>query len=160
MSLFLTCLILGLLVNTLAANEKYPVLKRDNLTIPIRMQLSQKQKTFSQFFAPFLKCTINFKFLKKKMTLIDFVFPKLRTRKKWSYKCLKSPIYEDPSTSNIVNVPNHCWDLHHSTFITWIDHCQVKWIKKSLCFWHPKSLDGLLTHCLLMKCILFLIETI
>ena len=66
MSLFLTCQILGLLVNTLAADEKYPLLKRDNLTIPIQMQLSQKQKIFSKFFAPFLKCTINFKFFEKK----------------------------------------------------------------------------------------------
>ena len=46
-SLLLTCQILVMLVNTLVANEKYPVLNRDNLTIPIQMQLSQKQKTFS-----------------------------------------------------------------------------------------------------------------
>ena len=45
--LLLTWKILGLLVNTLAANEKYDVLNRDNLTIPIQMLLSQKQKTFS-----------------------------------------------------------------------------------------------------------------
>ena len=45
--LLLTCKILGLLCNTLAANEKYLVLHRDNLTIPIQMQLSKKQKTFS-----------------------------------------------------------------------------------------------------------------
>ena len=44
--LLLTCQIFGLLVNTLAADEKYPVLNRDNLTIPIHMQLSQTQKTF------------------------------------------------------------------------------------------------------------------
>ena len=79
MSLSLTCQILGLLVNTLATDEKYPVLNRDNLTIPIQMQLSQKQKTFSQFFAAFLKSSINFKYFVKKMTLIDFVFPKLLT---------------------------------------------------------------------------------
>ena len=54
-SLLLTCQILGLLVNTLAADEKYPVLNRDNLTIPIQIQLSQKQKTFSHCFAAFLK---------------------------------------------------------------------------------------------------------
>ena len=47
-SLLLTCQILGLLVNTLAAQEKYLVLHGDNLTISIQMQLSQKQKTFSQ----------------------------------------------------------------------------------------------------------------
>ena len=65
-SLWLTWKILGLLVNTLAADEKYPVLNRDNLTIPIQMQLSQKQKTFSQFFAAFLKSTLNFKHFESK----------------------------------------------------------------------------------------------
>ena len=65
-SLLLTCKILGLLLNTLAADEKYPVLNRDNLTIPIQMQLSQKQKTFSQFFAAFLKSTLNFEHFEKK----------------------------------------------------------------------------------------------
>ena len=42
------------------------------------------------------------------MALIDFVFPKLRTLKAWSDKCLKSPVLEDPSISNIVNMPKHC----------------------------------------------------
>ena len=57
----LTSQILGLLVNTLAADEKYPVLNTDNLTIPIQIQFSQKQKTFSQILAPFLKSRLNFK---------------------------------------------------------------------------------------------------
>ena len=57
---------MGLLVNTLAANGKYPVLNRDNLTIPIQMQLSQKQKKFSQFFRAFLKSRFNSKHLEKK----------------------------------------------------------------------------------------------
>ena len=70
---------MGLLVNTLAPNEKYPVLTRDNLTIPIQMKLSQKQITFSQFFARVLKSRLNFKNFEKKMTLIDFVISKLRT---------------------------------------------------------------------------------
>ena len=52
---------MGLLVNTLAADEKYPVLNRDNLAIPIKIQLSRKQKHFSQFFAAFLKSRLNFK---------------------------------------------------------------------------------------------------
>ena len=81
-SLLLTCKILGLLVNTLATDEKYHVLSRDNLTTPIQMQLSHKQKFFSRFFPAFSKSTLNFEyFLKKKMTLIDFVFWKLRTPK-------------------------------------------------------------------------------
>ena len=44
-----------MLVNTLAADEKYHVLNRNNLAIAIQMQLSQKEKTFSKFFAAFLK---------------------------------------------------------------------------------------------------------
>ena len=64
-SLLLTSKILGLLVNTLATEEKYPVLNRDNLTIPIQMQLSQKQKTFSEFFAAFLKFRVNFEYFEK-----------------------------------------------------------------------------------------------
>ena len=60
-SLLLTWQILGLLVNTFAADEKYPVLNRDNLTIPIQTQLSEKQKTFSEFFLAFLRSRINLK---------------------------------------------------------------------------------------------------
>ena len=51
----MTIPIFGMLVNTLAADEKNPVLNRANLTKPIQMQLSRKQKTFSQFFAAFSK---------------------------------------------------------------------------------------------------------
>ena len=65
-SLFLTCQILVLLVDTLAVDEKYPVLNRDNLTIPIQMQLSQKHKTFSQYFPSFSKSSRNFKYIEKK----------------------------------------------------------------------------------------------
>ena len=60
-SLLLTCKILGLLVNTLSPDEKYLVLHSDNLTVPIQIQLSQKQKSFSQFFAACLKFRLNFK---------------------------------------------------------------------------------------------------
>ena len=65
-SLFLTSKILALLLNTLSANEKYPGLNRDNLTIPIQMQLSQKQKSFAHFFAAFFKSAMNFKYFEKK----------------------------------------------------------------------------------------------
>ena len=42
------------------------------------------------------------------MNLMAFVFPKLRTLKTWLDKCLKSPVSDDPSTSNMVNVPKQC----------------------------------------------------
>ena len=44
----------------------YPVLNRDNLTVPIQMQLSEKEKTFSQLFPAFLKYRLNFKHFEKK----------------------------------------------------------------------------------------------
>ena len=65
-SLLLTCQILGVLVNTLATDEKCPLLKRDNLTLPIQIQLSKKQRSSSQFFAALLKTTINFEYFEKK----------------------------------------------------------------------------------------------
>ena len=52
-SLLLTCQILGPLLNTLAADEKYPALNREHLAIPIQMQLSQKQKSFLNFLLHF-----------------------------------------------------------------------------------------------------------
>ena len=51
----LTCQILGLFANIVAANDKYPFLNRENLKIPIEIQLSQKQKSCSRFFSAFLK---------------------------------------------------------------------------------------------------------
>ena len=41
-SVLQTWQIFGLVLNTLAANEKFPVPKRDNLPTPVQMQLSQK----------------------------------------------------------------------------------------------------------------------
>ena len=70
--LLLTCQILGLLVNTFPTDEKYPLLKRDNLKIPINVQLSQKQKTFSQFFTASSKSTLNFEYFEQKDHLHRF----------------------------------------------------------------------------------------
>ena len=48
-------------------------------------------------------------------------------------KFLKSSTSEDPSTSNMVNGPKHCWNLRDSTFIIFIDKCKRNWVgKKSL----------------------------
>ena len=53
-------------VNTLTADDKYSLLKRDNLTQQNRTQLSQKQKAFSQFFLAFSKYTLNFEDFEKR----------------------------------------------------------------------------------------------
>ena len=47
----------------------------------IQMHLPQKQKIFSEFFAAFFRCALNFEHFQKKMTLIAYVFPKLPTTK-------------------------------------------------------------------------------
>ena len=39
------------------------------------------------------------------MTLIDFLYPKLRTVKTFLDKYLESPVSEDPLKSNMVNTP-------------------------------------------------------
>ena len=58
--------IVRLFVNTLTVNDKHYLLNRDNLTQPIQMQLSKKQKNFSESFFRFLKSILNFKHLPKK----------------------------------------------------------------------------------------------
>ena len=82
--LLVICKISRLFPNTLSADGKYSLLNRDNLTQPIQIQLCRKQKTFSDFFAAFLKSSLNFQDFpkkKKKMTLIAEVFPNLQTPK-------------------------------------------------------------------------------
>ena len=58
--------IVRLFFNALTANDKHYIRNRDNLTDPIQMQLSQKQKSFSQFFFRFLKCILNYTHFAKK----------------------------------------------------------------------------------------------
>ena len=58
--------ILTLFVNTLTVNEKHYLLARENLTQTIQIQLSQKQKTFLEFFLAFLKSILNSKHFPKK----------------------------------------------------------------------------------------------
>ena len=65
-SLLLICKMSRLFPNTLSADGKYSLLNRDNLTQPIQMQVSRKQKTFSEFFSAFLKSSLNFEHFQKK----------------------------------------------------------------------------------------------
>ena len=65
-SLLVICKILGHFVYILTADDKHSLLNRDNLTQPIQMQLSPKQKTFPQFFSPVLKCKLNFEHFREK----------------------------------------------------------------------------------------------
>ena len=75
------CKISGVFLNTLTDDDKYSLLYNDNLTQPIQILLSQKQKTFSQFGSAFLKSTLNFEHFRKKINLIADVFRKLPSPK-------------------------------------------------------------------------------
>ena len=57
----------------------YSLLNRQNLMQLIRMQLSKKENTFSEFFSLFLKSKSNFEHFEKRITLIAYVFSKVET---------------------------------------------------------------------------------
>ena len=72
--------LLGLFVNTLTADDKYSLLNRENLTQPIRTQLSKKQ-LFLICFSNFSNVDHTFNIFKNKVNLIADVLTKLRTPK-------------------------------------------------------------------------------
>ena len=57
--------------NTLTVNDKHYLLNRDNLLQQIQMQLSEKRRTFSEFFFAFLKSILKLKHLLKKDDLLS-----------------------------------------------------------------------------------------
>ena len=58
--------IVGVFFKTLTSDGKYPVQGSENLQLPIHMQLSEKQKTFSPFFFPFLDSRSKFEQFERK----------------------------------------------------------------------------------------------
>ena len=65
-SVLVICKISRLFINTLSADGNNSLFNRDKLMQPIEMQLSRKEKTFSEFFAAFLKSRLNFENFHKK----------------------------------------------------------------------------------------------
>ena len=57
---------LRLFVNTLTPDGKYSLPNRDKLTQPFEILLSEKEKTFSEFFSSFLRSILNFEQMQKK----------------------------------------------------------------------------------------------
>ena len=53
-------------VNTLTADGKYPGQYCKSLQLPMQMQVSEKRKTFFEFFVPCLESTSIFKHFEKK----------------------------------------------------------------------------------------------
>ena len=59
------CKVLGLIVNKLAAADKYSLLNRNNFLQHLQIILSQIQKTFSECFSAFPKSRLNFEYFPK-----------------------------------------------------------------------------------------------
>ena len=73
--------IVGVFLNTLTDDGMYPVQGCENLQLPIQMQLSEKQKSFSNFLLHLRNLHRILNILTKKMIVIANVFPKLQTVK-------------------------------------------------------------------------------
>ena len=80
-------------VNTLTADDKYSLLNRDNLTQPIRTPLSQNNKVLH-----FRNVHEILNIFKKKMTLVAYLFPKLRTPKNMVRYMSKKSRFKVPLT--------------------------------------------------------------
>ena len=132
-SLLVISEILGLFVHTLKADDKYFLHNRENLTRQIQMQFFQTPKTFSQFFAAFLKSPWTFEhFEKEKGSLTAYVFPKLLTSKDILLKCLKGPVSEHPLTVTKLKGPKNYWKLYDSTYIQLFHRSERSWVGKHL----------------------------
>ena len=57
-------------------------------------------------------------------------FRNYRQRKTCLDKSLKGPVWEDPSTYDIVNGPKHWFNLNESAFIILSDHCEGNLVVK------------------------------
>ena len=51
-------------------------------------------------------------------------------RKTWLDKCLKKPVWDEPSTGNMVNGPKHWLNINVSSFTKFIDHFKVIELEK------------------------------
>ena len=131
MFLFVVSEILGVFVKTLTADDRHFPLNWENLQQPLQMQLSKKQKTFSQFFVPFLKST-------KRWSSWFIYFPNNRLRKTGLDKCLKSLVSGHPLTVNMSKSRKQCWSLLNSTFIVLFHSSKGNWYEKSWSKWYLK----------------------
>ena len=99
---------------------------------PIHMQLSQKLKTFSEFFLLFQNLGEILNVFKKKRTLIAYLFVGVRPAKNVVRYMYRSPTSDDPSKRNMVNGCQLCLNLSESTCGIFIDQREGNLVAKSL----------------------------
>ena len=124
-SLLVIYKIVKLFVNALTAVDKHYLLNRGNLTQPIGMQLSQKQKFFSEFIFAFLKSLLIFSHFQKNDDLHSWYFRNQGLRKTSLDICPKSSVSGSSSTDNMANGLKHCRNPNDSIFTIFFNHCDV-----------------------------------
>ena len=118
--------ILSVFVTILAADDKYPVEDWENLQLPIQMQLSEKRKTFLEFFVPFLDSTSKFKhFEKKRWWSWLMYFRNYRLWKTSSDHSVRTPVSEHALTVKMLKCPEYLKNLHESTFVMSFHHFET-----------------------------------
>ena len=133
-SVFVIQKMLRVFGNTLTADDKHYLLNRDNFAQLIQMQLSQKQKSFPEFFffCIFKICIKSKTFAKKRRPSSLMCFRKNCLREIWLDKCPKSPLPEDHQKDNTTNGSTIFSNLKDNTFTIIINHCGGRSIGRSL----------------------------
>ena len=117
-------------LNTFTANDKYSLISKDKWMQTIQMDLSEKQNFFLNFFLCFSSLHKISNIFKKTWPPWLMYFRNYRPRKTWLHKCLKTPVWEDISTGDMVKEPKHWFNLNESAFIILSDNCEGNWVAK------------------------------
>ena len=105
-----------------------------------------KNKTSFRYFFCFFQIWIKFRtFWKKDDSHTICIFWNYRPRKRCLDKCLNAPVWEDPSTGDMVNGPKHWFNLNESVFIILSDNCEGNWVAK-VTVRHMKILQTFSSH--------------
>ena len=129
--LLVICRILRLFVLALTFVGKYYLLITDNLTQPIQIQISQKEKNFFWISFGIFEIYIKFwKFYEKRWPSQLTYFRNYGLRKTSLGKCLKSRDSEKPSTGNMANGSKHCCSLNDITLTIFINHGEGNCVRK------------------------------
>ena len=108
----------------------------------LRYNYLRNQKHFLNSFLNFLNLDSIFKIFSKKVWPRSVLYIwTYGLQKTWLDKFLKSPVSEDPSTSNTVNGPKQFSNLNETSFTIFIDLCEYNWGLKFL--WLISKIIGL-----------------
>ena len=116
----------------MSAVDKCSLPSRENLMEQIHVELSQKVKTFCSFILHFQNLASILDIFRKKMTFIDYLFPRLRPAKSVVRYMCKSPPSDYPSKRNMVNGSQLCLNLNDSTCGIFIAQWEGNLVAKSL----------------------------